>query len=77
MTICADICSAEPKAELLWASTRELLNIFQADQCGCKIVTVPHDILKKLSGIGKDLNLLSLDTVKTFFKDSTAAGFKL
>lgn len=77
MCIAADVCSAEPKAELLWASTREVLNIFQADMAGCKIVTVPHDILKKLSGIGRDLNALSLDTVKTFYKDSTTAGFKL
>lgn len=77
MTICADICAAEPKAELLWASTRELVNIFQAEHCGCKIITVPHDILKKLSGVNRDLTDLSLDTVKQFYKDATAAGFKL
>ena len=77
MSICADICSVEPKAELLWASTREVLNIFQAEHCGCKIITVPHDILKKLSGLGRELNALSLDTVKMFYKDATTAGFKL
>lgn len=77
MSICADICSAEPKAELLWASTREVLNIFQAEHCGCKIITVPHDILKKLPGLNRELNALSLDTVKTFYKDATSAGFKL
>lgn len=67
-----------PKAELLWASTREVLNIYQADECGCAIITVPHDILakaEKLVGIG--LDEMSLDTVKTFSKDATAAGFKL
>jgi len=77
MKECASICKAAPQAELLWASTRELYNIYQADQVGCKIITVPHDVLKKLPGVGKDLNELSLDTVKTFLKDSTAAGFKL
>jgi transaldolase len=77
MKKCAELCKKAPKAELLWASTREVYNIFQADECGCKIITVPHDILKKLSGIGKDLNELSLDTVKTFYADSTKAGFKL
>jgi transaldolase len=73
----AGICSKQANCELLWASTRELYNIYQADQVGCKIITVPHDVLKKLSGVGRDLNELSLDTVKTFLKDSTAAGFKL
>jgi transaldolase len=73
----AGICNTAPNAELLWASTRELYNIFQADQVGCKIITVPHDVLKKLGGVGKEPIDLSLDTVKTFVKDSLAAGFKL
>lgn len=77
MKECAALCKQNPKAELLWASTREVLNIFQSDACGCKIITVPHDILKKLPGIGKDLTALSLDTVCTFYKDATKAGFKL
>lgn len=77
MKECASICKAVPTAELLWASTREVYNIFEAEECGCKIITVPHDILKKLSGIGKDLQELSVDTVKQFLKDSGAAGFKL
>jgi transaldolase len=67
-----------PQAELLWASVREVLNIFQAQECGCEIVTVPHDILAKamkLTGMG--LKELSLDTVKTFAADAKAAGFSL
>jgi transaldolase len=67
-----------PKAELLWASVREVLNIIQADNCGCDIVTVPHDILNKaLNLIGMDLEALSLDTVKMFAQDAEKAGFRL
>jgi transaldolase len=67
-----------PKAELLWASVREVLNIIQADNCGCDIVTVPHDILNKaLKLIGMDLEALSLDTVKMFAQDAEKAGFRL
>jgi transaldolase len=67
-----------PNAELLWASVREVLNIFQAAQCGCHIVTVPHDILDKVAKLGgMDLAELSLDTVRMFHKDAAAAGFKL
>ena len=73
----AEICNRAPNSELLWASTREVINIFQAEECGCKIITAPHDIVKKLGGIGKDLNELSLDTVKGFSVDSIKAGFKL
>lgn len=72
------ILAGLPQAELLWASVREVLNIFQAEECGCKIVTVPHDILNKamkLVGIG--LPEMSLDTVKTFAADAKAAGFSL
>ena len=66
------------KAELLWASVREVLNIIQADDCGCDIVTVPHDILSKaLKLTGMDLGDLSLDTVKMFAQDAAKAGFKL
>jgi len=68
----------QPKAELLWASTREVLNLFQAEEAGCAIITVPHDILAKgAKMIGLDLAAVSLDTVKMFLADSTAAGFKL
>jgi transaldolase len=73
-----EIVSNLPKAELLWASVREVLNVFQAAACGCHIVTVPHDILKKLVELrGKDLDELSLDTVRMFHRDAAAAGFTL
>jgi transaldolase len=68
----------QPRAELLWASVREVLNIFQADACGCHIVTVPHDILDKaLKLAGTDHAHLSLETVKMFAADARAAGFTL
>ena len=67
-----------PKAELLWASVREVLNIFQAAECGCHIVTVPHDILNKAAKLGgMDLTELSLDTVRMFHRDAVAAGYQL
>lgn len=67
-----------PAAELLWASVREVLNIFQAAACGCHIVTVPHDILAKADKLGgMDLRELSLDTVRMFHEDAVTAGFNL
>lgn len=69
------ILKANPNAELLWASSRELLNIFQAEECGCHIITVTNDILKKLSIVNKDLKELSLDTVKMFYNDAVLAGY--
>lgn len=66
-----------PHIELIWASPRELFNIVQADSIGCHIITATNDILKKLPTIGKDLTEFSLDTVKMFYSDATAAGFKL
>ena len=77
MRACGALLHAQPKAELLWASPRELLNIFQAEECGCRIITVTSDILKKLAMVGKPLEELSLDTVKMFYNDASAAGFKL
>ena len=78
MRACGCLLYKQPKAELLWASTREVLNIFQAEACGCQIITVPHDILKKaIDMTGMDLGLLSLDTVKMFAKDAATAGFSL
>jgi len=77
MTECVDILKAAPQAELIWASPRELLNIIQADDIGCHIITVTNDILKKLPLIGKDLADYSLDTVKMFFEDGRKAGFTL
>jgi transaldolase len=72
------ILSGQPKAELLWASVREVLNIVQAEQCGCDIVTVTHDVLAKAAKmLAMDLAALSLDTVKMFAKDAAAAGYKL
>src|SRR5271163_3774052 len=69
--------ASRPKAELLWASPRELLNVFQADEIGCHIITVSHDVLAKLSLIGKDLDEYSLETVKMFHRDATAARFTI
>lgn len=67
-----------PHAELLWASVREVLNIFQSDEAGCHIVTAPHDILRKaIDMCGTDLDALSLDTVRMFDRDAKAAGFRL
>ncbi|HTW94480.1 MAG TPA: transaldolase [Tepidisphaeraceae bacterium] len=63
--------------ELIWASPRELLNIFQADAVGCHIITATPDILKKLELVGKDLTEYSLDTVKMFYEDARSAGYKL
>ncbi len=71
------IMLSNSKAELIWASPRELLNIFHAEQIGCHIITVTHDILGKLALVGKDLGEYSLDTVKMFHNDATAAGFKI
>jgi len=72
------ICRAAGKGiELLWASPRELLNIIQAAEVGCDIITVTPDLLKKLSLVGKDLADYSLETVQMFFRDAQAAGYKL
>ena len=67
----------KPKAELIWASPRELLNIFQAESVGCHIITATNDILKKLSLVDKDLDQYSLETVQMFYKDAQAAGYKI
>jgi len=71
------VMKAKPKAELIWASPRELLNVFQADAVGCHIITATNDILKKLSLVGKDLDQYSLETVEMFYKDAKAAGFTI
>jgi transaldolase len=77
MAKAVDILKSSPASELIWASPRELLNIFQADDVGCHVITVTNDILKKLSLVGYDLDQYSLDTVKMFYKDAIEAGFKL
>lgn len=69
--------SAFPQIELIWASPRELLNVFQADAIGCHIITVTSDVLRKLDGVGKDLNQFSLETVRMFYEDGRNAGFTL
>ena len=77
MTASVEYLKLNPNLELIWASPRELLNIFQADSIGCQVITVTHDTLKKLSLVGKDLTDYSLDTVKMFYADGVKAGFKL
>ncbi|MBI3563085.1 MAG: transaldolase [Gammaproteobacteria bacterium] len=77
MARAVELLKVAPAAELIWASPRELLNIFQADAIGCQVITVTNDVLKKLSLVGFDLDEYSLDTVKMFYTDAIAAGFKL
>lgn len=77
MAECADLLASNPNAELLWASPRELLNVFQAEACGCHILTATPDILKKLAVVGKDLNEYSIETVRMFHEDARSAGFKI
>ena len=72
-----EFLKVNPNLELLWASVREVFNVVQADTVGCHIITAPDSIINKLSSIGKDLDEFSLDTVKMFYKDATAAGFSL
>jgi transaldolase len=71
------IMKSKPRAELIWASPRELLNVFQADAVGCHIITATNDILKKLSLVDKDLEKYSLETVEMFYKDAKAAGYTI
>jgi transaldolase len=66
-----------PNLELLWASPRELLNVIQADGIGCHIITVTHDLLKKLSSLDRELEDFSLDTVKMFQRDAQSSGYDL
>jgi len=77
MAAAVELLRPYPKQELIWASPRELLNIFQADTIGCQIITVTNDVLKKLSLVGKDLAEYSLDTVKMFYNDAQQAGYTL
>ena len=71
------LAERHPHAELLWASPRELLNIFQADAIGCQIITATSDILGKLPLVGRDLTEFSRDTVRMFYGDALAADFKI
>jgi transaldolase len=77
MARAVDIMVAAPRSELIWASPREILNVVQADQVGCHIITVTHDLLKKLSLLGHDLDQYSLETVQMFHRDAVSAGFTL
>jgi len=77
MTAAVELLRPQPQIELIWASPRELLNIFQADAIGCHIVTATSDLLKKLTTVGKDLHEYSLETVKMFYQDAVAARFSL
>lgn len=77
MAAAVEILKLNPSSELIWASPRELLNIFQADTIGCQVITVTNDILKKLNLVGYNLDEYSLDTVKMFYKDAVSAGFKM
>jgi transaldolase len=77
MAAAVELLRPYPNQELIWASPRELLNIFQADAIGCHIITVTTDILKKLSLVGKDLAAYSLETVKMFYDDAQRAGYVL
>jgi len=70
-----EVMRSQPQLELIWASPREIFNLVQADRMGCHIITMTHDLLKKLPGLGKDLDEFSLDTVKMFYNDAKAAGF--
>ncbi|HEY2250652.1 MAG TPA: transaldolase [Planctomycetaceae bacterium] len=77
MAAAVEMIRSEPQIELIWASPRELLNVFQADSIGCHIITATPDILKKLSLVGKDLQDYSLETVKMFYDDARHSGFTI
>ena len=77
MSKALDIMVDAPRAELIWASPREVLNIVQADQIGCHVITLTHELLGKLDLIGKDLDQFSLETVQMFHRDAISAGFEL
>jgi transaldolase len=74
---CLEILDACPEVRLIWASPRELLNVVQADEVGCHVITVTHELLKKLPLLGKDLDEFSLETVQMFHQDGLSAGFDL
>src|SRR3981189_645258 len=77
MLACKQILGSRPKAEVVWASTRELLNIFHAEESGCDIITVPNEFLGKLDLIDKDLAEYSRETVQLFYRDATAAAYQI
>jgi transaldolase len=77
MASAVDMLRQYPNLELLWASPREVINVCQADSIGCDIITVTHDLLKKLGGLGRSLEDVSLDTVRMFYNDAVDAGYVL
>lgn len=77
MAEAVEMLKAAPNTALIWASPRELLNVFQADEIGCHVITVTNDIIKKLALIGKDMDEYSLETIKMFYEDGKAAGYKI
>jgi len=77
MAAAVDVCHAFRRQELIWASPRELLNLYHAESIGCHVITVTPDILKKLALVDKDLALYSIETVRMFREDAVAAGFHL
>jgi transaldolase len=72
-----NIAASRPKASVLWASPREVLNVVQADETGCKIITVTADLLKKIASFNKDLGQFSVETVQMFYNDARASGYSL
>jgi transaldolase len=74
---CLEVLAPRPEVRLIWASPREILNVVQADEVGCHVITVTHDLLKKLTLLGKDLDEYSLETVQMFYRDGVSAGFVL
>ena len=77
MRAAVEVVSSHTNMEVIWASPRELLNVFQANDVGCHIITVPDNILAKLQTVGKDLQDYSLDTVKMFHNDAARSGYQL
>jgi len=77
MERCVNLLSSNTRSELIWASPRELLNVFQADAIGCQIITATNDILRKLELIGMDLEQYSLETVKMFYADASLSGYAI
>jgi transaldolase len=77
MAAAVELLRTYPNIELIWASPRELLNVFQADAIGCHIITATYDILNKLNLVGKDLHGYSLETVKMFYDDAQEAGYAI
>jgi transaldolase len=77
MSLAVEILGDAPQAELIWASPREILNVVQANEIGCDIITITHELIKKLDSLGKSLEQYSLETVQMFHRDAAAAGLEL